>query len=203
MKLHLLYILLATLFHFIITQSLLNSLLSNLKLVNYKGLTTQSNMDYINQLLQINKDTNQQARVAVEAFSKSVSTCVANVSCDQANRNFNQVQSNLNVASSAYNSSGNNSNRAGSVMNMAQGLINTIRSNMNNDLVNYFQGSINNSVRTTGIAVNATAQALTHCELIVNITCSTCSQGNIFTMDYPQTSTLMDQINANFQSIFN
>jgi len=202
MKLHLLFLLSFTFFHFIIPQSLLNSLLSNLNLVNNIGQTTQSNIDYINQLLQINKNTNQQANVAVEAFSKSVSTCVANVSCDQANKNFNKVQSNLYVASSAYNTSSNNSNRADSVMNTAQSLINSIRSNMNVDLVNYFQGSINNSVRTTALAVNATAQTLTHCELIVNITCSTCSGGTPFNMDFPETTHLMDQINANFESLF-
>jgi hypothetical protein len=175
-------------------QSLIPSLLKKLNVTPITINNNNSNMNYINQLLQINQDVQSQAAVAVEAFAESVSRCSVHVSCDEANSQYFEVESNLKDASAAYSKINSRSNLANSIINKSKNMINLIQSGLNSDLANLIQGTIATTVNNTGITLRATAQALTHCELIVNITCTQCSNGTHIKMEYNEANPLLDEI---------
>lgn len=182
------------------SQSLLDKLNADLNITTRQR--KNSNLDYINDLLQISKETSQEATVAVQAFSESVSRCNANVTCSEAEKQFFEVESKLKVATSAFDKTLQHALRASAITNKARQIINDIKLGSRRDLVDYSQQSIDYSLKNAGIAVKATSNALTHCELVVNVTCSKCPQGPPLTMDFPESSKLITDIKANISYIF-
>jgi len=182
------------------SQSLIDKLNADLNITSRQK--KNNNLDYINDLLQISKETSQEATFAVQAFSESVSRCKVNVTCSEAEKQFFEVESKLKVATSAFDKILQHSLRASDISNRARQIINEIKFGSRRDLEDYTKKSIDYSISNAGLAVKATSQALTHCELVINVTCSKCPQGPTLTMDFPESSKLISDIKANISYIF-
>lgn len=164
--------------------------------------TPPDNQNSIDDLLKINQDSRKEAEVAVQAFSESISACKANVSCDQANKQFFEVESKLKVAASAWDRNKENQRRANSIMDRARSIIASLRNELISQIEGFTKKSIETSVQNTAIAVKATAHALTHCQLLVNVTCSECPEApnRPLEIKFPESSRMINEIRANISS---
>jgi hypothetical protein len=170
---------------------------------------TDSASDYVKKLLDQSEVANKQAEIAVKAFAESTSLCRVNVTCDEAHKHFSEIQNNLKTTSEAFKGSAQAKQRSNQIMEQAKALINSIRSgSAQNELSDLAKQSTDQATNTAKLAFEATATALTKCELVVNITCSECPSNNTTTTEdllsssgSPAANAILDSIRSNISSI--
>ena len=127
------------------------------------------NINPIDDLLNPQQTATDAAGQAVVALAQAVATCVVNVSCDEAKRRYGQTEIYVDTASKAFSTS-----------------VAALNETNNSDLSqnSFPASSVSNAQEATklaakqsGLALQATANALASCEVIVNVVCKQCPSG--------------------------
>lgn len=106
---------------------------------------------------------------AVVALSQAVATCSVNVSCDEAKRRYGQTEIYVDTASKAFSASV-------AALNVTNNT-DLSQTSLPASSVSDAQKATKLATKQSGLALQATANALASCEVIVNVVCKQCPSG--------------------------
>lgn len=172
---------------------------SNLKIRLTQNLNILNNAggydaEILLQAIRAQQQAMQAATVAINAFSQAVSTCRATVSCDMAKTQVITAKSYQQTVSSASAQTQQALSDAAKAADKIRLLLSQIRNSNStmSDLENnskaakLAQDSTTMSNSQVQLAVQATATAVSSCELIVNVVCNNkCPSSSISTVSQP------------------
>jgi hypothetical protein len=163
----------------------------NLNILNTAG---GYDAEVLLQAIRAQQQASQAATVAVNAFAQAVSTCRATVSCDLAKTQVITAKSYQQTASSASAQTQQAMSDASKAADKIRLMLSQVR-NSNSSLsdlehsakaAQMAQEATNMSNSQAQLAVQATATAVSSCELIVNVVCNNpCSNGSASSVSPP------------------